>query len=146
MTTPKDTPQPQGELLLRTMPLPADTSFNGDVFGGWIMAQMDIAGSIMAKEVARTRTATVAVESMRFIKPVKVGDVVCCYGHILRIGTTSITVNLEVWVTPILRATEECPRFKVTEANFTYVAIDEQGRKRPIIRRPGQAPLAAGQA
>ncbi len=133
MTTPKDTPQPQGELLLRTMPLPADTSFNGDVFGGWIMAQMDIAGSIMAKEVARTRTATVAVESMRFIKPVKVGDVVCCYGRVRRIGTTSVTIMLEVWVKPTLRDTEDrFTLFKVTEAAITYVSIGEDGNKQPI--------------
>ena len=133
MTTPKDTPQPQWELLLRTMPLPADTSFNGDVFGGWIMAQMDIAGSIMAKEVARTRTATVAVESMRFIKPVKVGDVVCCYGRVRRIGTTSVTIMLEVWVKPTLRDTEDrFTLFKVTEAAITYVSIGEDGNKQPI--------------
>jgi acyl-CoA thioesterase YciA len=135
MTTPtlQDTPQPQGELLLRTMPLPADTSLNGDVFGGWIMAQMDIAGSIMAKEVARTRTATVAVESMRFIKPVKVGDVVCCYGRVRRIGVTSVTIMLEVWVKPTLRDTEDrFTLFKVTEAAITYVSIGEDGNKQPI--------------
>lgn len=133
MTTSQDTPQPQGELLLRTMPLPADTSFNGDIFGGWIMAQMDIAGSIMAKEVARTRTATVAVESMQFIKPVKVGDVVCCYGRVRRIGTTSVTIVLEVWVKPTLRDTEDrFTLFKVTEAAITYVSIGEDGKKQPI--------------
>ena len=135
MTTPPETPQPQGELLLRTMPLPADTSFNGDVFGGWIMAQMDIAGSIMAKEVTRTRTATVAVESMQFIKPVKVGDVVCCYGRVRRIGTTSVTIVLEVWVKPTLRDTEDrFTLFKVTEAAITYVSIGEDGVKQPIRR------------
>lgn len=133
MTTTGDTPQPQGELLLRTMPLPADTSFNGDIFGGWIMAQMDIAGSIMAKEVTRTRTATVAVESMQFIKPVKVGDVVCCYGRVRNIGTTSVTIVLEVWVKPTLRDTEDrFTLFKVTEAAITYVSIGEDGKKQPI--------------
>ena len=133
MTTTGDTPQPQGELLLRTMPLPADTSFNGDSFGGWIMAQMDIAGSIMAKEVTRTRTATVAVESMQFIKPVKVGDVVCCYGRVRNIGTTSVTIVLEVWVKPTLRDTEDrFTLFKVTEAAITYVSIGEDGKKQPI--------------
>ena len=133
MTTTGDTPQPQGELLLRTMPLPADTSFNGDIFGGWIMAQMDIAGSIMAKEVTRTRTATVAVDSMQFIKPVKVGDVVCCYGRVRNIGTTSVTIVLEVWVKPTLRDTEDrFTLFKVTEAAITYVSIGEDGKKQPI--------------
>ena len=115
------------------MPLPADTSFNGDIFGGWIMAQMDIAGSIMAKEVTRTRTATVAVESMQFIKPVKVGDVVCCYGRVRNIGTTSVTIVLEVWVKPTLRDTEDrFTLFKVTEAAITYVSIGEDGKKQPI--------------
>ena len=135
--TPEDITQPQGGLLLRTMPLPADTSFNGDVFGGWIMAQMDVAGSIMAKEVARTRTATVAVESMRFIKPVKVGDVVSCYGRVRRIGTTSVTILLEVWVRPTLRDGEDrFTLFKVTEAAITYVSIGEDGKKQPIRRQP----------
>lgn len=133
MTTSPETIGPQGELLLRTMPMPADTSFNGDIFGGWIMSQMDIAGSIMAKEITRTRTATVAVESMKFIKPVKVGDVVCCYGRLQRIGTTSVTIMLEVWARPILHATEDqFTTFKVTEAAFTYVAIDADGKKQPI--------------
>ena len=135
--TPEDINQPQGELLLRTMPLPADTSFNGDVFGGWIMAQMDVAGSILAKEVARTRTATVAVESMRFIKPVKVGDVVSCYGRVRRIGTTSVTIVLEVWVRPTLRDGEDrFTLFKVTEAAITYVSIGVDGKKQPIRRQP----------
>ena len=126
---------PQGNLLLRTMPMPADTSFNGDIFGGWIMAQMDLAGSMLAKEVTRTRTATVAVESMQFIKPVRVGDVVCCYGRVKRLGTTSVTIVLEVWVRPILHGgKDQFTTFKVTEAAFTYVAIDEQGRKQPIDR------------
>ena len=133
MIESSDTEVPQGELLLRTMPLPADTSFNGDIFGGWIMSQMDIAGSILAKEVTRTRTATVAVQSMQFIKPVRVGDVVCCYGRVLRMGTTSVTIMLEVWVRPILRSTEErFTVFKVTEAAFTYVSIDDNGLKQPI--------------
>lgn len=124
---------PQGELLLRTMPMPADTSFNGDIFGGWIMAQMDLAGSMIAKEVTRTRTATVAVESMQFIKPVRVGDVVCCYGRVKRIGTTSVTIMLEVWVRPILQgAKDQFTTFKVTEAALTYVAIGEDGCKQPI--------------
>ena len=126
-------PVPEGELILRTLAMPADTNANGEIFGGWIMSQMDIAGSILAKEVAKSRTVTIAVESMKFIKPVKVGDIVCCYGSILRIGTTSITLNLEVWVQPILRQSEEqCPRFKVTQAAFTYVAIDDKGNKLAI--------------
>ena len=119
--------------ILRTLAMPADTNPNGDVFGGWIMSQMDIAGGILAKETARSRTVTVAVDSFKFLRPVKVGDVVCCYGRVLRIGTTSIAIGLEVWVKKVLPGIEEgWPRFKVTEAIFTYVAIDEEGKKRPI--------------
>jgi acyl-CoA thioesterase YciA len=97
------------------------------------MSQMDIGGSILAKETAQGRVVTVAVDSIKFIKPVKVGDVVCCYGELIRIGNTSITVRLEIWVNPILRGnTSEAERFKVTEATFTYVAVDDNGNKRPV--------------
>ena len=113
--------------------MPADTNPNGDIFGGWLVSQMDIAGGILAKETAQGRVVTVAVDSIQFIKPVKVGDVVCCYGSIKRIGTTSITIKLEVWVNPVLRDKErQGGRFRVTEATFTYVAIDNEGRKRPV--------------
>jgi acyl-CoA thioesterase YciA len=119
--------------ILRTLAMPADTNPNGDVFGGWIMSQMDIAGGILAKETSRSRVVTVAVDSFKFLKSVKVGDVVCCYGRVLRIGNTSIAIALEVWVKSVLHETEEeWPRFKVTEAIFTYVAIDAQGKKQPI--------------
>jgi acyl-CoA thioesterase YciA len=128
-----DPPPTKGNLILRTLAMPADTNPNGDLFGGWIMSQMDIAGGILAKETARSRVVTVAVDGFKFLKPVNVGDVVCCYGRVLRIGTTSITIELEVWVKQVLRETEEeWPRFKVTEALFTYVAIDGQGNKRAI--------------
>ena len=119
--------------ILRTLAMPADTNPNGDVFGGWIMAQMDIAGGILAKETARSRVVTVAVDGFKFLKPVKVGDVVCCYGRVVRIGHTSVAIQLEVWVKKVLSGTEaEWPRFKVTEAMFTYVAIDAKGQKRAI--------------
>jgi len=119
--------------ILRTLAMPADTNPNGDIFGGWIMSQMDIAGGILAKETARCRVVTVAVDSFKFLKPVKVGDVVCCYGRVLRIGNTSIAIALEVWVKSARHETEEeWPRFKVTEAIFTYVAIDAEGKKRAI--------------
>ncbi len=127
--------EPKGDLVLRTLAMPADTNANGDIFGGWIMSQMDIAGSILAKEIANSRTVTVAAESIHFISPVHVGDVVCCYGRVVKVGNTSVTIRLEVWVKPILRKNEERQRrFKVTEAAFTYVAIDEEGNKRPISR------------
>ena len=90
-------------------------------------------GGILAKETARSRIVTVAVDGFKFLKPVKVGNVVCCYGRVLRVGTTSIALELEVWVKNVLADVEEgSPRFKVTEAIFTYVAIDGEGRKRPI--------------
>ena len=126
---------PTGDLILRTMAMPADTNANGDMFGGWIMSQMDIAGGILAKECTNGRTVTVSVSNIDFISPIKVGDIVCCYGEIMKTGNTSITLKLEVWVTPILRKTEEqCPSFKVTEAEFTYVAIDDNGEKRRFCK------------
>jgi acyl-CoA thioesterase YciA len=123
-------PLPEGMLILRTLAMPADTNVNGDIFGGWIMAQMDIAGSILAKRVTRTRVVTVAVESMKFIKPVQVGDIVSCYGTVVRIGNTSLTLNIDVWVETVLKGVDEiCPNFKVIEAKFTYVAVDDKGIK-----------------
>lgn len=126
----------KGELLLRTVAMPADTNPKGDIFGGWLMAQMDLAGGTMADELSRGRTVTIAVESIKFIKPVKVGDVVCCYGEIVRIGTTSVTIRLEVWVR-VFSFNLNCPTVshKVTEAAFTYVAVDSSGNKRVINRQ-----------
>ena len=142
MSSVPETEGPQGEMLLRTMPMPADTSFNGDIFGGWIMSQMDLAGSILAKEETRTRTATVAVEGMKFIKPVRVGDVDCCHGQAVRLGTTSVTILLEVWVRPVLGTGEDrFTLFKVTEAAFTYVSLGEDGRKQPIDREQARQRL-----
>jgi len=127
--------KPSGELLLRTLAMPGDTNTNGDIFGGWIMSQMDIAGGIRAHEVAQGPVVTIAVDSMKFIKPVQVGDVVCCYGSVVRLGTTSVTLKLEVWVRPRgSHGSGSDPRFKVTEAAFTFVAIDESGTKRAIPR------------
>ncbi len=108
--------------------MPADTNPAGDVFGGWLMSQMDIAGGVTASNRAQGRIVTVAVEGMVFHKPVYVGNVVCCYAEIQKVGTTSITVRIEAWA---LRR-DSTPRVKVTEGIFTYVALDEQGRKRPV--------------
>ncbi len=131
----ENTPTPEGKLILRTLAMPADTNPHGDIFGGWIMSQMDIAGGILAREITCCRIVTVAAESIVFIKPVHVGDVVCCYGRILRIGTTSVTINLEVWVKPALdKPAGETPEFQVTKAAFTYVAVDQSGKKQ-IIKR-----------
>lgn len=131
----KDKKTPNGGLILRTLAMPADTNPHGDIFGGWIMSQMDIAGGILAREVACTRIVTVAVESITFIKPVHVGDVVCCYGEVVKIGTTSVTIDLEVWVQPALDTPrDKVVRERVTKAAFTYVAVDHNGQKRPIDR------------
>ena len=132
------TPIPQGELALQTVAMPKDTNANGDIFGGWLMSQMDIAGGITAFDRARGRVATVAVDAMTFHRPVYVGDVLCVYAEISRIGRTSITVQLEAWASRARRAgAEEAMsradrREKVTEGLFTFVAIDDQGRPRPV--------------
>lgn len=123
--------EPAGDLLLRTLAMPADTNPNGDIFGGWIMSQMDIGGGILAKEIAAGRIVTVAVDGMTFHHPVKVGDVVCCYGHCTRVGRTSMTIKLEVWVRPVTREAHGA-RYCVTEAVFTYVAIDAAGKPRQV--------------
>jgi acyl-CoA thioesterase YciA len=126
---------PKGNLILRTLAMPADTNPQGDIFGGWIMSQMDIAGGILARERTCSRIVTVAVESITFIKPVAVGDVVCCYGEVVKIGTTSIKIDLEVWVKPTLdKPADESMKSQVTKAAFTYVAVDKEGRKKLINR------------
>lgn len=122
---------PTGELVLRTLAMPADTNANGDIFGGWIMSQMDIGGAILAKEIAGGRVVTVAVQSMSFIRPVAVGDVVCCYAKCQKTGRTSITIDIEVWVKKV-SSVESSQRFCVTKATFTYVAIDAEGKPRAI--------------
>ena len=122
---------PKGNLLLRTLAMPADTNANGDIFGGWIMSQLDLAGGILAKEISKGRIVTVSVSEMIFKKPVDVGDVVCCYGECIRVGRTSMSVRLEVWIKGYLEG-ETGERQKVCEALFNYVAIDENGRPRPV--------------
>jgi len=120
--------EPRGTLSIRTLAMPADTNQYGDIFGGWLLGQMDIAGGIFAAKLARGRTATVAVDAMTFRKPVYVGDVMCIYTELMRLGRTSITVHVEAWV--IRR--DQTDRFLVTEGNFTYVALDDERRPRPI--------------
>ena len=131
---PSSQQEPAGDLLLRTLAMPADTNPHGDIFGGWIMSQMDIGGAILAKEIAAERVVTVAVEGMTFHRPVKVGHVVCCHGKCIRIGTTSMTIKLEVWVKPVLSETPD-ERYCVTEGLFTYVAIDQQGRPKEVQKK-----------
>ena len=120
--------EPKGALTVRTLAMPADTNPAGDIFGGWVMSQMDIAGAIAAVERAKGRVVTVAVEAMTFISPVKVGDILCVYTTIERVGTTSITVAVEAWV----RRTRLDDRQKVTDGHFVYVALGDDGRKRKV--------------
>ncbi len=123
-----ETPPRDREPALRTVAMPADANPNGDIFGGWLMAQMDIAGAVAAVRRARGRVATVAVTSMSFHRPVLVGDLVTCYAEIKRTGHTSMTVCVESWVERRAGGAIE----KVTEGTFTYVAIGEDGRPRPV--------------
>ena len=120
----------RGELAVRTLAMPADTNPSGDVFGGWLMSLMDVAGGIAAGAVAQGRVATVAVTDMAFLRPVKVGDVVCCYTDLARMGRTSLTLRVEAWA---LRQ-RLGDRIQVTSADFTYVALDGDGKPRPIPR------------
>ena len=120
---------PKGELAIRTLAMPADANPSGDIFGGWVISQMDIAGGITAGARARGRVATVAVTGFTFHKPMLVGDVVCCYADIQKIGRTSITIGIEAWAR---RRDESQARTKVTEGVFTFVAIDEDGKPRPV--------------
>jgi acyl-CoA thioesterase YciA len=120
--------QPHGELTVRLIAMPADTNANGDIFGGWVLSQMDQAGGIAAVERAQGRVVTIAVEAMTFIRPVKVGDVLCVYTSIDRVGRTSIKIHIEAWA----RRFRTHLREKVTDAVFTFVAIDENGRPRPV--------------
>lgn len=120
--------EPHGNLTIRTMAMPADTNAAGDICGGWVMSQMDVAGAVAAVEHIGGRVATVAVEAMSFIAPVRVGDVLCVYTRIDRIGTTSITVAMEAWT----KSTANPDRIKVTEARFVYVALTPDGKKRVI--------------
>lgn len=122
--------QPDGSLILRTLAMPSDTNANGDIFGGWIMSQMDIGGAILAKEIAKGRVVTVAVDKIIFLRPISVGDVVCCYGKLTEVGRSSMQVKVEVWIKKVYEGVRD--RVCVTEALFTYVAIDKDGKPRPV--------------
>jgi acyl-CoA thioesterase YciA len=119
------------ELALRVIPMPSDANFNGDIFGGWIMAQVDLAGSVLPVRIAKGRVTTVAVNQFIFKQPVSVGDLLSFYSTVERIGNTSITVRVEVYAE---RNPADIQVVKVTEANLTYVAIDKDGKPRQIPR------------
>lgn len=124
-----DTPPiPHGDLALQTVAMPKDTNATGDIFGGWLLSQMDIAGLITAMDVAKGRAATVAIDGMVFLTPVHVGAVVSCYCDVLQIGRSSIRIMVEVWI----NSQHDGEPIKVTEGEFVFVAIDENGRTRAI--------------
>ncbi|KMO23044.1 acyl-CoA thioester hydrolase YciA [Methylobacterium indicum] len=129
--------RPQGDLTVRTIAMPADTNANGDIFGGWVMSQMDQAGGIAGVERAQGRVVTVAVDGMTFLRPVRVGDVLCVYTQVVGTGRTSMRIQIEAWA----RRFRTQVREKVTVGVFTFVAIDDEGRPRPIPpAAPGLSP------
>ncbi|HET8731988.1 MAG TPA: acyl-CoA thioesterase [Moraxellaceae bacterium] len=128
---PTDTmPSPRGTLSLQTIAMPKDANANGDIFGGWLVSQMDLAAGVAARKQARGRVATVAIDAMVFLRPVKIGDIIGCYTEILTIGRSSMKIMVEVWETDDLSGHQT----KLTEGLFTFVAIDDNGRTRPVPR------------
>ena len=122
--------KPKGELVIRTIAMPKDTNPSGDIFGGWIMSQMDLGSGILAAKTARSRVVTVAIEGMSFLRPVKVGDRVACYAWVEKIGRTSMVIPVEVWVQRYMSGEE----VRVTHGVFTYVAIGGDGKPIPVQR------------
>jgi len=122
---------PNGELAIQTLAMPASTNANGDIFGGWIVSQMDLAAGILAKKTALGRVATIAIHSMTFLKPVHVGDVISCHVSLIKQGNTSMTIGVEVWALPATQT----DRYQVTDGVFVFVAIDEQGRPRQVPKK-----------
>jgi len=120
--------KPEGEPALRTIAMPADTNSEGDIFGGWLLSQMDLAGGVVARQTARGRTATVAIDSMVFYKPVHIGDLVSCYAQVTKIGRTSITVQVDAWA----QRGRTGETLRVTGGSFTYVALGPDSKARPV--------------
>lgn len=122
---------PRGVITIQTLAMPADTNANGDIFGGWLVSQMDLAAGVLAKKKAKGRVATVAINSMTFLKPVHVGDIVSCHAELIKIGKTSLTIAVEVWVEQATSAES----YRVTEGTFVFVAIDDDGKPRQVIEQ-----------
>jgi len=123
-----ETTQPTGQLVIKTLAMPRDTNANGDIFGGWLVSQMDIGAGIFAKYRAHGRVVTVAINDMVFKRPVQVGDIVACYAEMLKIGRTSMTIQIHVWT----YARDDGQANHVAEGSFTFVAIDEKGKPRLV--------------
>lgn len=122
------TEKPKGELVIQTIAMPKDVNRNGDIFGGWVVSQMDLGGAILASKISKARVVTVAMEGMSFLQPVRVGDTVACYAHLEKIGTSSMRIPIEVWVNRFMTGEE----VRVTEGVFVYVAIDAAGKSIPV--------------
>lgn len=126
-----DTKQlPSGELTVQILAMPKDTNANGDIFGGWLVSNMDMGGGIEARRHSGSRVVTVAIDAMRFIKPVNIGDLVSCYAELLKVGRTSMHYKMEVWTLSINQEEQK----KVAEGTFVYVAIDDLGNKQAVYR------------
>jgi acyl-CoA thioesterase YciA len=121
---------PKGELVIQTIAMPKDTNPNGDVFGGWLMSQMDLGSGILAAKVAKARVVTVAMEGMSFLEPVRVGDTVACYAWVEKIGRTSMKIPVEAWAHRYMTGEQ----IRVTRGVFTYVAVDAEGKPIPVKR------------
>lgn len=137
MSTPVQDQEPQGLLTIRTIAMPADLNYEGDVFGGWLMAQMDLAGGIAARWRCGGRVATVSVDAMTFHLPMKVGDELSCYCICTKIGRTSIVYRVESWV----RRRDGGPQVKITQGTFTFVRVGEDGKPCPIPPAPEHMPV-----
>ena len=131
--------KPEGTLSLQTIAMPADTNWSGDVFGGWIVSQMDLAGAIHVERLSKGRCATIAINEMTFLVPVKVGNVISCYTKILKVGNTSVQVQIEVWNSH----DNSREPIRITQGVFTFVAVDVNGNKRQISEQIKQDFLAS---
>ena len=130
MKTSPDPTAPNGDVVIRTIAMPAVANANGDIFGGWLVSQMDLGGAILARSTALSRVTTVAIDAMSFIRPVCVGDTVSCYASMIKIGRTSMKISVEAWVHRYTDSTQ----LRVTAGLFTYVAIDRDGKPLPVKR------------
>ncbi len=130
MTEPSPSSEPHGDIVIRTIAMPSDTNANGDIFGGWLISQMDLGGAVLARTLAGSRVATVAIDAMSFVAPVSVGDTVTCYARLQGTGRTSMKVGVEAWSQHYSGG----PQRRVTQGVFTYVAIDAGGKPHPVKR------------
>lgn len=120
--------EPRGKLAIRTLAMPADTNPGGEIFGGWVVSQMDLAGLSVAREHTEAKVVTIGIQSMKFIAPIRVGDFVCCYTDLIKVGNTSLTINIETWAI----GPRDEHNHRVTEGIFTYVAVDANGKSVPL--------------